>query len=62
MGGFKKIATDIEEIIRNVYMFDDFSTEKTFTEMVYKRCYLDDIPSKYMYYTDRKIKETLNVL
>jgi hypothetical protein len=61
MGGFKKIATDIEEIIRNVYMFSDFSTEKTFTEMVYKRCYEDRIPSKYMYYTDKKIKEALNV-
>ena len=61
MGGFKRMETDIEEIIRNVYMFSDFSTEKTFTEMVYKRCYEDGIPSRYMDYTDSKIKETLNV-
>lgn len=61
MGKVKGITIDIDDIIMDVYMFGDFSTEKTFIELVYKQCYENGIPSSYMYYADNKIKETLNV-
>jgi len=61
MGKVKGITLDIDDIIMDVYMFGDFSTEKTFKELVYKKCHESGIPSSYMYYANSKIEETLNV-
>ena len=59
MGEFKKIQTEIDEIVRVTYMLGDFSTAKSFKEIVYAKCLDADINSEYMNYANKRISEVL---
>ena len=59
MGKFKEISTEIDEIVRLVYMLGDFTTPKEFSEIVYAKCLDADISSRYMDSTDKGIGEVI---
>jgi len=59
MGKFKRIQTEIDEIVRVVYLHGDFSTPKEFKEIVYAKCLDADLSSEYMGYANKRIGEVL---
>ena len=59
MGEFKKIQTEIDEIVRLTYMLGDFCTSKGFTEIVYAKCLDANINIEYMDYANKRVSEVL---
>ena len=59
MGGFKRIETEIDEIIRLTYMLGDWATEQQFSRLVYNKCLENNVCNTYMNYANQKISEVL---
>ncbi len=59
MGKFKRVETEIDEIIRVTYILGDWCTEKEFIEIVYAKCLDNKICNTYMEYANKRINEVL---
>ena len=59
MGGFKRIETEIDEIIRDVYFLGDFSTPLEFKQIVYAKCNDKNMDTTYRSHVDKRVYEVL---